>query len=308
MFWNILVPPCCGPHGCNGSMFVSHHRLPRKFLGKVIPTPSAPRISHRISKMISSPASIISDPFSEVPTITVSDSGLANGLAPPVGTRWFHSEESSILDNVRVHADDLEYYHDITWRVRWYLYAVNADPSDPEFTTKGGAIYVILVHFGHVDSGPTCFPSATYFEGVFDFQVKAPEDSGVVPLLQLPETGSGISKDLTTEYVIDYSATYEMLSDKEENSSTFFASYNEHFVRDGTTQRGDILFPDVVELQIRLDAKTQPKPNSRHEIRGLSVFKGTTLSSWPVTLEFSHSILWEFLPVCAHDFVCFNRN
>ncbi|KAL0947407.1 hypothetical protein HGRIS_013520 [Hohenbuehelia grisea] len=223
---------------------------------------------------------------------------LENRLVPPIGTMFFGIERFTVADRVlmcfttnsanngSVNPDRFDYT--LTWDVTMYKYAVNGDPTSPNFVSNNGEIYVIMVHRGAIECRDT-IPGMRFRFSIGPRPVGG-NSRPVIPLTQLPRTGSGTRDDKSMNYDINYSQTFDMLNNNGNSQIAFDARYFESFNRIETIQTGRVPATTVefgIEADTAAEVTTIP-PYKVHPIHGLSIFTNQQPATWPVTFNFVH--------------------
>ncbi|KAK2459366.1 hypothetical protein APHAL10511_008610 [Amanita phalloides] len=137
-------------------------------------------------------------------------------LTPPIGTCYYKSYTVPLSGDSKKGI--------FTLNVTFHVYVTNVQPTDEDFTTKGGKVYIIVVYDGSVIGGPqdtlTIGSRLTNVTG----------DSGLfLSTQQLPTRGSGRKEGGYTHYTIDFSQTMSMYNNSGNGAFNFSARYRKDF-------------------------------------------------------------------------------
>ncbi|KAJ8517788.1 hypothetical protein ONZ45_g5053 [Pleurotus djamor] len=151
-----------------------------------------------------------------------------DGLTPPIGTSFFKLTEIPILTN-----KEWSYFESdalVTWNVSLHKYAVNANPTDPNFQANNGRVYLIMVHRG-------TFNRAVDWT-LHSLTVRPPRDeTSVIFLGNYPEPNSGVDQDDgSRKYTISYTNQMQMFRNQGNETFTFEAKYIQDFILSGLRQ------------------------------------------------------------------------
>ncbi|KAL0945701.1 hypothetical protein HGRIS_014852 [Hohenbuehelia grisea] len=184
-----------------------------------------------------------------------------NNLEPPIGTSFFNTESKRILNAHtpwcgRYYTPKNVYYN---LGRQLYKYAVSGDPHNADFASRGGRIFLIMVHSGRVASN-------------------------IVVRSQSPQTNTGQKDGDDTRHEIDFRQAFQMLRNNGNDPFTFDATYIETFTRKGSHQVGEVKDDGVVFKIEGIDGG-RVEGFTNHAIHGFSVFTGTHLSDFPTSFS-----------------------
>ncbi|KAJ8518233.1 hypothetical protein ONZ45_g4690 [Pleurotus djamor] len=213
-----------------------------------------------------------------------------NKLTPPVGTNfWRHATEKVFTKEFLI------------WRggggTAWpagqatlvtdvYTYVTGADPRQPDdFQDNNGMVYIVLVHSGKTEPNEEILSENIWYRNA----VTGPE--AALPVLQLPETGSGeLQPDQTTnKYIVSFNQTMAMFANGGNDPVSFDAKYVKDLLRPISRQNGA---SDVSESQVEFGVSFTDTPQDLPDlpIMALSVFQCNELSAFPMTFRFETGI------------------
>ncbi|KAJ8514276.1 hypothetical protein ONZ45_g8168 [Pleurotus djamor] len=199
-------------------------------------------------------------------------------LIPPVGTDSFSKETIKVFDNDEYYWNDKD-AGKITWIVDVYKYASGAAPEDPNFPQKG-EIILVFVHSGTVHLGDV------YYERQFSVTVS---DDHSKATKQDPTHGTR-SGDVF-EHTIDFKETFAMIQNHS-REFPFEAIFQDSFPRgDHAQQTGEIIRAGK-EAAFAVSYWKNPSHPERMSfpIKGLSVFKSSDPSKFPIKFTFAKGI------------------
>ncbi|KAK2467504.1 hypothetical protein APHAL10511_000359 [Amanita phalloides] len=187
-------------------------------------------------------------------------------LDPPVGTCYFKSYTYNLKGEwapVPSLPGTLKSNMDVTF----YIYVTLAKPADPDFTVKGGKVYIVAEYNG---SGSILG---------LDFGVE--DLSGVLSAKdQLPVPGSEVKNEDTRVYTIEFARGMSMFNNGGNSGFTFPARYKRVFSLTGQIQSKY----QITSWSVKHDysAKTPTEP----VLNGLQIFETDKLTKAKIKLFF----------------------
>ncbi|KAF9500000.1 hypothetical protein BDN71DRAFT_1256230 [Pleurotus eryngii] len=172
----------------------------------------------------------------------------------------------------------------LTWKVDIYTYVTGAMPDDPNFESNGGSVMIVMVH-----SGVLLFNSLSMGGGSL-YRVNAPVS--VEPKRQLPPTNSGIGNGDYWNYTISYQELMHLFNNGGNSTIDFNALYKEDFSR--RQKQSGLVTSIGVEFGITF---TEHEPNNltQQNLAGVSIFRATNLSAFPLTFSFDAYAFVDFM-------------
>ncbi|KAK2460277.1 hypothetical protein APHAL10511_007666 [Amanita phalloides] len=185
-------------------------------------------------------------------------------LDPPVGTNYFKSYRYQISGG------------GATMDVTFYIYVTRVQPMDPNFTSNGGKV-IIVVEYQGVDAAPSD-------EFYFGFAQISATDSVPMSLYILPPSGSETVSGATRTYTIDYSQTMSMFNNGGNSPYNFPARYKRVYTLKGYDQ-----IEDNGRWVLRRD-KSASSHDDRLSIGGLQIFEVDRFGNPECLLYFKFSL------------------
>ncbi|KAJ8468994.1 hypothetical protein ONZ45_g17040 [Pleurotus djamor] len=196
----------------------------------------------------------------------------SDGLTPPIGTSYWKSIpfkwNSSISD-----------VGNAEWNVEIYVYVSSAAPDDPQFTSKGGRITIVMVHTGYFETNHSINKGLKFIHNVVPsvstvYREQCPPDwSGEV---------IGNIDDERRRYHVDFKDSLPMFNNGGNGEFVFDAHYYIEYERKDTTQGGSSMTDG---LQFDVTANVKLSNPVTIPIHGLSVFKFGDTSAFPMTFS-----------------------
>ncbi|KAF4565417.1 hypothetical protein EYR36_001988 [Pleurotus pulmonarius] len=201
-------------------------------------------------------------------------------LEPPIGTSYWSVQNIPIFDYkvVGTLASPVQYLL-VSWSCQCYIFTTNQKPDANNFGGSGGAFYIVMKHSGQVDS--------TLYHGKQTFKLQISASSGS-PMTHLPDHSTKDGDNWTA--TIDYEQAMQMFNSGGNDTFTHNARYNETYQLSKMNQSGGVL-NNTAEAVFQPDAGSAWY-NTPKEIHGLSVFRQTEPSQWP--LKFTFKAIAEF--------------
>ncbi|KAK2459764.1 hypothetical protein APHAL10511_008196 [Amanita phalloides] len=183
-------------------------------------------------------------------------------LDPPVGTCYFKSYKYTVPAG-----------EDVKMEVTFYIYVTLVKPTDPDFTAKGGKVYIVATYNGPIASSS--------FNVDFGIEDSYGTLSGID---QLPVPGTEVKTGDTRVYTIDFTRSMSMFNNGGNSGYTFPARYKRAFSLTGFDQSRYQIYN--WSLKRDLSARTQPPV-----MNGLQIFETNRLTKTKIKLFFTFSAI-----------------
>ncbi|KAF4565419.1 hypothetical protein AB1N83_014091 [Pleurotus pulmonarius] len=193
-------------------------------------------------------------------------------LEPPIGTSFWSVLDLPIFSNRWLVSTNSDQYVIVTWSCQCYIFTTNQRPDANDFSAAGGAFYVVMKHSGQVDS--------TLYHGKQTFKLQITASSGS-PVTHLPNYSTKDGDNYTA--TIDYEQAMQMFNNNGNGTFTHNAKYNETYKLLKMDQSGAVM-DNTAEAVFQPDAGSAW--NTPREIHGLTVFRQTQPSDWPLKFTF----------------------
>ncbi|KAF4584602.1 hypothetical protein EYR40_004600 [Pleurotus pulmonarius] len=208
------------------------------------------------------------------------DNSYTNNLQPPVGTSYDAKETITIFSDQVLSFYDQEgggarNTEKLTWIVDLYKYVTGAKPTEEDFGQKGGEIYIVMVHRGTGNN----MDRARLHQ--FGYRVTVP--SALNAIVHYPATGTGTQDGLNWDYTISFNQRMSMFNNGGNSAFDFNAEYQETFTRQYALQDGSV---STTGAEFSWEFQTSPGFNFSFPMKGLTVFKTTDPTIFPVTMKF----------------------
>ncbi|KAF4571680.1 hypothetical protein EYR36_009023 [Pleurotus pulmonarius] len=212
---------------------------------------------------------------------TPPSSTMLNELVPPPGTVYYSLRTYSLMNNQKMGAS--EKFGRVTWHIDAYTYASGAvSPADPDFASKGGMIYIVMIHRGSVTIDDD-FDADVWDRMTFQISLR---QSNLTPLLHLPSTGSETPSGDNNNYTINYGQEMQLLANQGNEAISFEAKYQEDFSRVLATQTGST----AGDIHFGIYTIDESSKHRTTDLFGLTVLTHSDPSQFPLSPGFNFDI------------------